>query len=166
MILEGEKLWVAAWEAELPPGTFAGQLWPALSQGAEMRLAVPGKISLEHGWEFRAELVTDHQIRSERVWGNEDPYMACLDAASVEIPLLIRSRQPGERIKPLGMGGHSIKISDLMINAHLPVRARRAWPLVVSGHEIAWVPGLRLAHPFRVTNETQVGIRLVLSRQD
>jgi hypothetical protein len=43
------------------------------------------------------------------------------------------------------MGGQSIKVSDLMINCKLPVRARQAWPLVCAGEEIAWVPGLRLS---------------------
>ena len=47
--------------------------------------------------------------------------------------LVRRGTQPerrGTRIKPLGMEGHSVKISDLMVNVKMPRRARAGWPLV------------------------------------
>ena len=66
---------------------------------------------------------------------NTDPYQAWLDQAELVLPLTVRARQPGERFRPLGMGGHSMKLSDFMINNNLPRRGRAAWPLVVSGEE-------------------------------
>ena len=56
-------------------------------------------------------------------------------------PLIARVRKPGDQIRPMGMNGHSIKITDLMINLKLPKQARANWPLVCSGNEIVWVPG-------------------------
>ncbi|RPJ46221.1 MAG: tRNA(Ile)-lysidine synthetase, partial [Chloroflexi bacterium] len=66
--------------------------------------------------------------------------------------------RPGERFAPLGMEGHSLKLSDFWINQKLPRRARPAWPLVAAGDQVIWVPGYRLAHPYRI----QPGARRVL----
>jgi hypothetical protein len=49
-----------------------------------------------------------------------------------------------------------------MINARLPRRARSGWPLVCSAGQAAWIPGLRLAHPFRVAEATQQLVKLSL----
>lgn len=165
IFLEWESLWIAGWEAELPREFLPGQTWPALQTGETKKLDIPGNIQLRDGWNIEA-MMADRQALLQQAWENEDIYTAWLDASTVIPPLIIRSRLAGERIKPLGLQGHSIKVSDLMINARLPRRARRDWPLVLSGNEVAWVPGLRLGHPFRVTRETQTGIKLVLSRQE
>ncbi len=166
IFLEWEGLWIAAWEAELPREFIPGQVWPALPTGEAKKLDIPGRVQLRDGWMIEARMVYDRQALLHQARENEDVYTAWLDAATVNSALIVRSRQAGERIKPLGMQGHSIKVSDLMINARLPRRARRDWPLVASDSEVAWIPGLRLAHPYRVTKETQTGMKLVLSRQE
>jgi hypothetical protein len=58
----------------------------------------------------------------------------------------------------------SVKISDLMINRRLPQRARSAWPLVLSGAQIAWTPGLHTAHAFRLTGASRSAVHLQLTR--
>lgn len=63
--------------------------------------------------------------------------------------LTIRSPKPGDRYSPLGLQG-SVKLSDLFINGHLPAKYRPVWPVVVCGDEIVWVPGFRIADPWRV----------------
>jgi tRNA(Ile)-lysidine synthase len=165
IFLEGQSLWMATWEAELPRESLPGQVWPALQSGETKKLEVPGLVQLRDGWTIEAKMA-DQQTLLSQARENEDGYTAWLDAATLKFPLIIRARQAGERIRPLGLQGHSIKVSDLMINSRLSRRARRDWPLVLSGDEVAWIPGLRLAHPFRVSEETQTGIKLVLSRQE
>jgi tRNA(Ile)-lysidine synthase len=166
IFVEWQSLWIAAWEAELPREFLPGQVWPAVQSGETQKLDIPGWMQLKDGWIIEAKMVYDRQMLLHQARENEDVYTAWLNAANVNSPLIVRSRQTGDRIKPLGMQGHSIKVSDLMINARLPRRARRDWPLVLSGNEVVWIPGLRLGHPFRVTRETQTGIKLVLSRQE
>jgi tRNA(Ile)-lysidine synthase len=97
---------------------------------------------------------------------NSDPYQAWLDLDQLKTPLIVRSRRPGDRFQPLGMGGHSIKISDFMINARLPRQARAHWPLVLSGSEIAWLPGFRVGHPFRIRETTLRLAHLVLRHKN
>ena len=166
IFLEQEYLWIAAWEANLPPGSFLGNLWPSTPTDSQQTLAIPGKIACGQGWQLSAEREMDGEKARRQAWENGDPYTAWLDADVAEVPFTIRTRLPGDRMKPLGMNGLSIKISDLMINNRLPRRARQGWPLVIAGNEIAWIPGFRLAHPFRVTGATGAGIKLTMTHLD
>jgi tRNA(Ile)-lysidine synthase len=129
-------------------------------------LEVPGELALPESWVLRAEriddLIADLANVREQVFRNDDPHQAWLDLDRLHLPLGVRSRQPGDRIQPLGMQGHSLKLADLMVNLKLPQRARDRWPLVLSGDELAWIPGLRQAHPFRVTVSTKRIVRLSL----
>ena len=77
---------------------------------------------------------------------NQDPYQAWFDAARLPSPLIVRQRQPGDRIQPVGMGGKSVKLSDLMINLKLPYRSRATWPVVCVGDQVIWLPGCRQSH--------------------
>jgi tRNA(Ile)-lysidine synthase len=42
----------------------------------------------------------------------------------------------------------------------VPRSRRGAWPVVLCGEEIAWVPGVATGERFRVTSETRERIRL------
>jgi tRNA(Ile)-lysidine synthase len=57
-----------------------------------------------------------------------------------------------------------MKVSDLMINRKVPRLARENWPLLISQGDVAWVPGLHVAHPFRVTADTHNTLRLAVKK--
>ena len=156
---EDDNLCLAAWDADLPIGD-----WPQIPAGEVIALNVPGKISLENGWSLLAEAVADLEAARGEAAGNENPYRGWLDFGDQQPTLNLRARLPGDRFKPLGMRGHSTKLSDFMINVKIPRRARAGWPLVCAGDEIAWITGFRLAHPFRLTGETQRAVHLRLSK--
>jgi len=158
--VEGPRLWVAEWQAALPGGP-----WPALPAGAPLALDVPGRLRLEGGWELRAEVCEDVASARAEAAQNRDRYQAWLDAETAPAPLLVRPRQPGERYSPAGMGGHSVKISDAMINAKIPRRARAAWPLVCAGGQVAWLPGCRPAEALCLRLDTKRVIQLHLARE-
>jgi tRNA(Ile)-lysidine synthetase-like protein len=67
------------------------------------------------------------------------------DAGSV---FQIRHRQSGDRYCPMGLHGSS-KVSDLFINAKIPLHLRERWPILVCGDEIVWVPGFRVAENWK-----------------
>lgn len=50
----------------------------------------------------------------------------------------------GDRIRPLGMEG-SRKLQDVFTDARTPPSVRRSLPILVSGREVVWVPGYRIA---------------------
>lgn len=63
----------------------------------------------------------------------------------VKVPsqkLFVRYRQPGDRVKPVGMTGTK-KLQDVFVDAKVPRHMRPLWPVVVnSANEIVWVPQL------------------------
>ena len=95
---------------------------------------------------------------------NGDSLTAWLDADLTEGRLRVRTVHAGDRFQPLGMSGASVKLQDFFVNVKLPRRARAKWPIFCVGDEIAWVVGLRLAHPFRVTENTRRALVLQLKR--
>jgi tRNA(Ile)-lysidine synthase len=156
---EPGRLWISEWEALLPTAE-----WPQVSEPGST-LTIPGIVHLAAGWQLAAEQLPSKNIAGGQLQMDADPFQAWLDAENIRGPLQVRPRQPGDRFQPHGMGGHSVKVSDFMINVKLPHRARRAWPLVCSEGQIIWVPGFRIAHPFRVNGTTSRIVRLRLKQE-
>jgi tRNA(Ile)-lysidine synthase len=148
--MEGGRLWIAAWEADLP---LAG--WPQLAPGEVLQPVIPGETRLANGWLLQAEILPGEAANLAQAAANANPYQAWLDLDRLSQPLQVRVRLPGERFRPLGMGGHSLKLSDFMVNIGLPRQRRANWPLLVAGGEIAWVAGNRIGESFCVGPDTQ-----------
>ena len=61
----------------------------------------------------------------------------------IPLPLLVRPRHPGDRLRVFGLGG-SKTVTDLMTELKLPRGARPTWPLLVSGEgDVLWLAGKR-----------------------
>ncbi len=118
-------------------------------------------VELGNGWVLTCNLVL---LPTENWLLNSDNWSALLDADLMGDRLRVRTVHAGERFQPLGMSGASVKLQDFFVNVKLPRRARAKWPLVCVGDEIAWVGGLRLAHPFRVTEKTRRVLKLTLRK--
>ncbi|MEX1246896.1 MAG: tRNA lysidine(34) synthetase TilS [Anaerolineales bacterium] len=154
LLVEGDKIWIADWDAELPV------VWPQAPENA-IHLEVPAELELNEGWWLQARAT---EQRSRGVRENQDDFQAWLDLDAAGEELILRRRHPGDRFQPLGMERGSVKLSDFFINVKLPRRAREAWPLVCRGDEIVWVPGYRLAHPFRLQDGGRRALHLKLAR--
>lgn len=74
-------------------------------------------------------------------------------------PLLLRTRQPGDRIEPLGMQG-TRRLQDLFVDAKLPRSDRDKLPLLCCGETVVWVPGYRVARDFAVRDATAPAIQI------
>lgn len=142
-----------------------GGNWPQVPSNKELQLVVPGRLNLDHGWVLIAEFMEYSEDIFEQVAHNQDGYQAWLDYDSLQLPLTVRGRLSGDQFQPLGMKTGSIKISDFMINVKLPQTARPRWPLALSGDRIAWLPGYRPAHAYRVTGNTTCLVHLLLERE-
>jgi tRNA(Ile)-lysidine synthase len=138
--------------------------WPQMPTGDEFELAVPGRLELHAGWVLESHWIekVDRSIFEQR---ETDPFQVRLDAACISLPLRVRTRRPGDRFRPLGMDGHSLKLSDFWINEHLPRPARPGWPLVCSKDEIVWIPGYRPAETCRLQQETRRAVHLILKQR-
>ncbi len=118
-------------------------------------LPVPGEIDLP---EFQIRLYADVVTSDVRV-REASPNSAYLDKKRIQAPLSVRFPQPGDRFQPLGAPGRK-KVKDFFIDHKVPRAERPYVPLVVSGQEIVWVVGYRIADACKVRPETRWILRL------
>jgi tRNA(Ile)-lysidine synthase len=120
------------------------------------------RLELAGGWLLTVDQVDPHKTDAGRP---HDNWSVWLDADQVATePLIVRPRRAGDQFSPLGMASQTIKLREFFINVKLPRRARANWPLVCAGEKIVWVPGFRLAHPFRITDQTRYALHLEIKR--
>lgn len=80
-------------------------------------------------------------------------------------PLVVRSRRPGDRFQPPGMGGRSRKLQDYLVDRKIVRGSRDELPLVVDGNDrIVWVVGHGVSEVFRAT-EPSAGVILLKARR-
>ncbi|SOD80148.1 tRNA lysidine(34) synthetase TilS [Spirosoma fluviale] len=82
------------------------------------------------------------------------PEVACLDVDRLTFPLTIRLWKQGDKIRPIGLNGHKL-VSDLLNDLKLSRSEREQTAVLLSGNEIVWVIGRRIAHSFRITSKTR-----------
>jgi tRNA(Ile)-lysidine synthase len=75
-----------------------------------------------------------------------------LDAGQLQTGLALRPRKPGDRMRTQA---GSRRLQDLMVDHKLPRELRAAWPLLVSGETIVWVPGIAADARYLVTEATR-----------
>lgn len=153
LLREGEIIWVADKQAKLPTSE-----WPQISS-KERELPIPGQVDLEDGWRIEAKKEGNTVEARQQASENTDDFYAWIDVGEAA-SLIIRGRHPGDRFQPLGMGGHSRKVSDFFTNEKIPRRARDGWPLVCSGEHVIWVPGYRLSEIVQLSKKTRNAVFL------
>ncbi|MCA0985618.1 tRNA lysidine(34) synthetase TilS [Halobacillus yeomjeoni] len=73
----------------------------------------------------------------------EGTYVYLCDSHHVKLPLVVRTRMNGDRIRVRGMNG-SKKVKDIFIDQKIPSDSRNSWPLVTdSNGDILWLIGLK-----------------------
>ncbi len=102
-------------------------------------------------------LVVEEAARPE--YFDPSPCIEYVDAERVQFPLTLRRWEAGDVLQPLGLDGRK-KVSDLLTDGKVPPQDRAHQLVLVSGEEIVWVVGHRLAEPFRVRPETRCVVRL------
>jgi tRNA(Ile)-lysidine synthase len=151
MFCEADSVFICTLDAELP-----FNLWPQMIDAEKtVPVHVPGQVVLAGGWKLTCERWRLPALAKEQAERNDDQFQVWLDAEDLPETLQLRVRQPGEHFVPLGMDGHTQKLSDFFVNEKMPQRAREHWPLLCNGDEIIWVPGYRPAHPYRLKTETR-----------
>ena len=119
------------------------------------RLNVPGE-TLIPGWVVRANIGFPFH---EQGGGFE----VCFDLDAAGTDLVVRSRKPGDRFRPLGMKGTK-SLQDFMVDAKIPRSWRDRVPLVCSSDTIIWVAGWRISDGVKVTSRTERVLRIELQK--
>lgn len=127
---------------------------PQLPDRQPQPLPLPGSLQLASGWQLAAEPSPPAD------WRPASRYQTLLDCDRMGGELTVRTPQPGDRIRPLGMRG-SVKLSDLFVNRKVPWPARERWPLVCAGSEILWAVGLHVSRSAAPPRPGSPAVRLV-----
>jgi tRNA(Ile)-lysidine synthase len=161
--VEGGRVWLYRGD-EVPRG-FGAPLereypWLEVDLGP---LALPCAVALPGGRQFRAAWADPDPSPPEAFFRTASPWSAWIEGGSIQGALALRRPRPGDRFDPLGLEGHTVKLSDFWINEKVPRRARQGWPLLVDAVGILWVPGFRPAHRARVTPRSGRLLRVELA---
>lgn len=128
-------------------------------------LDIPGSLLLDDG----------RTLTARRVSGRVDVTKASTSQAYVDLGatdrLWVRHPSPGDRIAPLGMGGHTRKVADVLTDAKVARRLRPGAVLVCTGQEdddeTVWLVGLRLDERYKVRSDgTSSGDMVLLAVED
>ena len=124
-------------------------------------LSIPGEVA-HGGWRVSARAVDEPVgLAGHPARGHE----ALVARAHVRGPLAVRNRRPGDRFKPLGMGGRGRKLQDFLVDRKIARAERDHLPLVVDEDDrIVWVVGQSVGEDFRVTEPSQ-GVILLKARR-
>ena len=131
-----------------------------------MQLPMPGRVSVPgSSWLASAELLPDELTQEVRaalrredwpaVWHllPSTRYAVYIDAEVVGPSLEVRTRRPGDRMRPLGMA-HEKKVKDILIDKHIPRAERDHIPLFLSSSHAVWLAGVSLDDRVRLTRAT------------
>ncbi|MGD2177618.1 MAG: tRNA lysidine(34) synthetase TilS [Anaerolineae bacterium] len=136
---------------------------PLLWGNRPLSVPLPGTTPLpESDWILEARVLKQWDL--EEITATDHPWTTYLDAEALAQPVLLRSRRRGDRFRPRGMEGHSVKVSELMINLKIPQAWRDHVPLLVAAGEILWVCGRRIAEGATVEPDTRQVARFRFER--
>ena len=99
------------------------------------------------GYEIEFEnyvtLPNNHTIELVEDISDNSNNICRLNSSEVTLPLIIRSRKIGDKIKVKGLEG-SKKVKDIFIDKKISLASRDIWPIVTdSKGEIVWIPGVK-----------------------
>jgi tRNA(Ile)-lysidine synthase len=108
-------------------------------------------------WRIKAQLVTEY-CRQDPL--RQDGLTAFFDAGSLQKGIWVRTRQPGDRFQPLGMTVEK-RLHNFFIDSKVPGDWRDRVPLLMSGQDIAWVVGHRIAEWAKVESGAATGFSVL-----
>ncbi len=137
-----------------------------------VRLKVPGRTRIDFPGQGRAEVLVSAVSnpgpkgllkagvkKSTSFKKLVENNIAYLDRDLLPDDLAVRPFRPGDRIRPLGMQGRR-KLKDVFIEMKVPLEVRRSYPVLAGGGGIVWVPGYRVAEPYRITDKTERALKI------
>ncbi len=161
-LLAGLEAWLHQRWLDILPSDLPSSDQPQITQPTV--LSPPGSVGLGPAWRLEA-VQTAWEQNSVRPWAHEPDQHRIWLPLDVAQPLVVRPRQPGDHMRPLGLGGGKA-INVLMTDLKLPRAARARWPLLLDANgEILWLVGQRPSESCRLPDDASGAweIRLVLT---
>lgn len=73
------------------------------------------------------------------------------------VGLRVRTRRPGDRIRPLGCN-YERKLKDVLIDARVPAAQRDRLPLLLADERPVWVPGVTIDDRCRIQGKSRLWV--------
>ena len=143
------------------------RLWVERSGGpgaqafsAEVR--VPGETLVPEAGLRVVVALASGVIREKTVRPGRLPARASLAARELgRGRLVVRSWRPGDRMRPLGLGG-SRKLQDIFVDAKVPAMQRPTVPVFECRGQIVWLPGYRVASGWEVSDSSDIALQIAV----
>lgn len=123
-----------------------------------VRLVVPGETPYP-ALDLKVEVIPYSESESASSWTlSQDQNTVYVDLSQYldpytdTWPMEIRTRRPKDRIQPLGMST-SMRFKNYLINRGIPRFKRQEIPLLASGENILWAPGVGLSETLRIVDK-------------
>ena len=129
----------------------------ALDGDYEITLEVPGVVHAPSGGSTLTTEVLKHRPSNGEVSKNGSTVY--FDLQGLKTPLVARNWRRGDRFVPFGSSG-SKKVHDIFIDEKVPVSRRGKIPIIRDGQGIIWIAGVKRAERARVTDQTEVVVKI------
>ncbi len=138
-------------ELHLSKNKYCAEESPVLS---ETEIKVPGETELvDMNCRIKTEIREIKNGLLEEFKRNKTSYEEAVDFDKINMPLMVRTRRPGDRFWPLGSPGVK-KIKDFFIDHKVPVMERDIIPIITMNGQPMWIVGFRIDNRIRVSEET------------
>lgn len=121
-------------------------------------MEIPGRVEIrEAGLKIQAKIVKLKEVQ----FASNTAYF---DLLKIRPPLILRSREEGDRFCPFGLKGTK-KVKDLFIDLKIPARTRERIPLLVDRKGILWVVEYRRSNRAKVTEKTKRVVEFQIKKE-
>lgn len=149
---------------------------PRIGAHESVQLTIPGQSAVPGtAWRAVAEFVQGQELQAALIalqhedWRNvwrilrADKYTVYVDGARLGAALYVRTRRPGDRMRPLGMA-HEKKVQDILVDSRIARHEREQIPLFFAAEHCIWLAGIHIDDRVRLTGHTRLIVRLSIDR--
>ena len=98
-------------------------------------------------------LPNNHSIEKIDSTTDNSNFICKLNSNEIVLPLIIRTRKIGDKIKVKGLNGTK-KVKDIFIDKKISLSDRDNWPIVLdSSGKVVWIPGIKKSKFDKKSNE-------------
>ncbi len=123
-------------------------------------LAVPGKTQFA-GEEIEASILQRGEVDAAELSSDKSPFTEYFDLDRVKLPIVVRTRRPGDRFQPLGMAGEK-KVGKFLTTAKMPRDLRERILILADREKIVWVYPVRISEQAKITDRTRHVLQLTI----
>jgi tRNA(Ile)-lysidine synthase len=123
-------------------------------------LAMPGRTQFA-GREIEARILQCDEVDVEKLTGDKGPFIEYFDLDRVKLPVMVRTRRPGDRLQPLGMADEK-KVGKFLTTAKAPRDLRERILILADREKVIWVYPVRISEQAKITDGTHRVLQLAV----